>query len=127
MPVSYRIRGPVVEGKTDPVMARIVRDVDRAVADDLRDTWFKILKSHVRHWTGAYGRRITVKHTAKQSVVTDQGVVYGPWLEGTGKRNRATRFKGYHALRQAKEQNKRRAQQIAERVVNTHMSELGGQ
>lgn len=31
--------------------------------------------------------------------IEDGGVVYGPWLEGVGRRNRTTRFKGYHSFR----------------------------
>lgn len=122
--VSTRVRGPVVEGKTAQPVARMIRDVDRAIADETRDTWFRFLKAKVRHWTGAYGRKIHVKHTARQSLVTDGGVVYGPWLEGTARRNRTTRFKGYASLRRARQDVDKRAERIAQKVIASHLREL---
>lgn len=123
--VTMRIRGPVVEGKTAQPVAHMVRDVDRALADELKDTWLRFLKAKVRHWTGAYGRKIHVKHTARQSEVTDGGVVYGPWLEGTSRRNRTTRFKGYAAAKRARADVDKRAAAIANKVIESHLRELG--
>jgi len=34
--------------------------------------------------------------------IHDSGVVYGPWLEGTSRRNNTTRFKGYRSFRNTK-------------------------
>jgi hypothetical protein len=31
----------------------------------------------------------------------DSGVVYGPWLEGVGRRNKVSRFKGYSSFRKS--------------------------
>jgi hypothetical protein len=36
-------------------------------------------------------------------VISDRGVVYGPWLEGTGSRNQTTRFKGYASFRRVRD------------------------
>lgn len=124
-PISVKVKGPIITGHTAPAMAKMVRDVDRAVADEYKDVWFKLLRASVKRWTGAYGRRIHVKHTARQSLVTDGGVSYGPWLEGTSRRNKRTRFKGYHALKRARTQVDKRAKAIAQKVVNAHLGDLG--
>ena len=54
--------------------------------------------------TGNYARNIQSKVQNLNGIVTDGGnVLYGPWLEGVGTRNRATRFKGYFSFRKAKQ------------------------
>lgn len=119
--IDMRIRGPVVEGKTAPAVAKMIRDIDKAVADDVLDRWVRLLRASVKRWTGAYRRGMKVKHTAKQSVVTDGGSRYGPWLEGVSHRNKTTRFKGYHAQRRARQEADRNAKRLAEGVVTSHM------
>jgi len=49
--------------------------------------------------------------------ISDNGVIYGPWLEGVGSRNATTRFKGYANYRRNVQQiqafmNARTAQEI---------------
>lgn len=50
--------------------------------------------------TGHYRRSIHAEmRSDTQGRIDDSGVVYGPWLEGTGSRNQSTRFKGYASFR----------------------------
>jgi len=49
--------------------------------------------------TGNYRRNISTRVTNLNGLVTDGGVIYGPWLEGTSSRNQTTRFKGYSSFR----------------------------
>lgn len=122
--VQTIIKGPVVEGKTDPVIARMIKDVDRALAHNLLDTWRKLLRAKVKRWTGAYAKGMRVVETPKTFRVDDSRSVYGPWLEGTSRRNQTTRFKGYTAQRRAAQQIDKEAKGTAERVVHGHMGEL---
>jgi hypothetical protein len=55
---------------------------------------------------------------AHGSVVQDGGVIYGPWLEGVGSRNRTTRFKGYFTFRRTTAQLNVRATPIAEELLH---------
>lgn len=124
--VSVTFRGPVIEGKTAKPAVDLIRAIDKAVAQDTRDTWFRLLKRSVRKWTGAYGRTIKVKHTARQSVVGDGGVLRrGPWLEGSSRRNRTTRFKGYHSLARARTEVQKRAGETGRKVAAQHMKDFG--
>ena len=43
---------------------------------------------------GNYRRNISTKVTDLSALITDGGVVYGPWLEGTSSQN-SPRFPGY--------------------------------
>lgn len=122
--MSFVVKGPVVEGKTAPLVKAMIRDVDRAVAEDTRDRWYRNLRGSIRHWTGKYGRRVVVKHGPKQSLVTDNRAVQGPWLEGVSRRNRSTRFKGYSAQRRARQAANANAKRLAERVVAEHLREF---
>lgn len=59
--------------------------------------------------------------------VTDDGVIYGPWLEGVGSRNfPRTRFRGYSAFRNATQYlNAGVAEVIANRVAIPFVARMG--
>jgi len=62
------------------------------------------LETSIRHPTPYYETQITSERNGDTQVVNDRGVIYGPWLEGTGSRNETTRFKGYASFRRAAQQ-----------------------
>jgi hypothetical protein len=47
--------------------------------------------------------------------------VYGPWLEGVGSRNNTTRFKGYHAFRNAAQALQQRFEGMGERLLSRNV------
>ena len=50
--------------------------------------------------TGNYRRTISIQVNNLNGIITDGGVVYGPWLEGISSRNGAPpRFPGYSTFR----------------------------
>lgn len=50
--------------------------------------------------TGHYRRSIHQEMKSDtMGIISDGGVIYGPWLEGTSSRNQSTRFKGYSSFR----------------------------
>jgi hypothetical protein len=49
--------------------------------------------------------------------IWDQNLIYGPWLEGTGSRNRTTRFKGYASFRRSVQVINARAKEIGQPIV----------
>jgi hypothetical protein len=51
--------------------------------------------------TGHYRRSISTELKQLNALITDGGVIYGPWLEGISSRNTSTRFKGYSSFRRA--------------------------
>lgn len=54
--------------------------------------------------TGNYRRNVRpVWKDQLSALITDGGVIYGPWLEGTSSRNETTRFKGYASFRKTVE------------------------
>jgi hypothetical protein len=76
--------------------------------------------------TGYYTSRLRVDMTMTDSVITDGGVVYGPWLEGTGSRNKTTRFKGYSTFRWVQQKLNRNGPSIAKTALPRYLRRMGG-
>ena len=58
------------------------------------------------------------------ALITDGGVVYGPWLEGTSSRNDTSRFKGYSSFRKTRDWLEKEIVGIADRVIKKLMRKL---
>jgi hypothetical protein len=59
----------------------------------------------------------TDRVTPDLSTISDHGVIYGPWLEGTSSRNQSTRFKGYQTFRRTWQALGRRVRPIATPIL----------
>ena len=62
--------------------------------------------------TGNYRRNIQSKTKNLSGLITDGGVVYGPWLEGISSRNSSSRFKGYATFRRVNDWLKERSKPV---------------
>ena len=69
--------------------------------------------------TGNYLRNVTTTNRIDTTRVHVDNVVYGPWIEGTSRRNDETRFKGYRIFRKA-------AQAVDNRVGEIVADEIRG-
>ena len=74
--------------------------------------------------TGYYDSRVHSENRDDGGHVTDSGVIYGPWLEGTSDRNRTTRFKGYAMFRRATQTTDREVRRLARPHVDRFIREL---
>lgn len=117
-------RGPLLDGTAPRHIARATNDIEREVAQHARTLVDRRLNAVLRRQTPYYRTRITAVRTGGDWEVTDQGVIYGPWLEGTGSRNRTTRFKGYWTFRTVSRQVDGNADRIAERVLRPVLARL---
>lgn len=97
--VSVHADGPLFDGRAQVIMERSVRDMEEHLASVGADMVRAQLMRVLRKQTPYYRLQITTQEHPGNHVVTDQDVVYGPWLEGTGSRNKTTRFKGYATFR----------------------------
>lgn len=85
------------------------------------------LNTVLRHQTPYYRTRIAAQKEAPGHwKVTDQGVIYGAWLEGVGSRNRTTRFKGYFTFRRTCQQLAGKAAEAGRAPVRQLVNRLGG-
>lgn len=119
MPTNYK--GPFWDGRTERLVSAFIEDAEKTIGDEALAEVHEGLKQNLKHPTGHYQSRIRVDMRAGDPVIHDGGIVYGPWLEGVGSRNRTTRFKGYFTFKRAKEIMKVRAPEIARRVLKRYI------
>jgi len=117
MRVDIDTSGPMFDGRASRAARDFTEASELEVAEQGADMIRAELKSVLRHPTGNYMSHISVRTETINHVVTDRGIVYGPWLEGTGSRNRTTRFKGYSVFRRTLQKLDRKAGSIAEKVL----------
>ena len=113
--VTVEYSGPIFHARaaTDRLIDEITETVAQAAHNDVH----RNMATSFRNPTGYYQSRVITQNAGRDMVVTDQGVVYGPWLEGVGSRNATTRFKGYFSFRRAVQTVTQRIDSITSPVV----------
>lgn len=122
--VEVVFSGALFTGHPDTVIDAFLDEAVREVAQQGYSEVMGILNREIRNPTPYYETQILVQPIQEDLVVHDRGVVYGPWLEGVGSRNQATRFKGYHAFRRATQKLEREAPVLAERLLPKYLARL---
>lgn len=104
--VEVRMRGPLFDGTLD---AKIEAAIERS-RQECAIEYERELQGRVRFkytsWlpTGRWRGGIGTKHSGLTSTIhPNHALPYNHWLEGTGSRNKTTRFKGYHMWRDQRE------------------------
>lgn len=128
MTVEIIFDGPLFDGRAERAMKDAADEARESIAEFAEEHALALMGAAFRHPTGYYESRVTTTRvSADVSLVHDQGVVYGPWLEGVGSRNSpVTRFPGYFHWRRTKALVAARGPQIAEAAVRRHLPEMGG-
>ncbi|MEV7470269.1 hypothetical protein AB0O20_27750 [Streptomyces kronopolitis] len=128
MAVDIVVRGPLFDGRAARAIQQATDDARDGIAEFAEEHVLALTGQYFRHPTGYYESQVTTTRVAADvAMVHDQGVVYGPWLEGVGSRNApVTRFAGYSHWRTTKDLVRARGPEIAERAVRRHLPEMGG-
>jgi hypothetical protein len=128
MSIDIEFRGPLFDGRAERAIERACDDARDDVAAYAEERVLMGTSASFKTRTPYYETRVTTTRVSSEvSLVNDQGVIYGPWLEGVGSRNApVTRFAGYHFWRDAKQAVVARGPQIAEAAVRRHLPEMGG-
>lgn len=122
--IRSRSRGLLAEGGAPRHVGRAMDNIEREVARYAADQVDRRLNQVLRTQTPYYRTRISVVRHGGDWAVDDGDVIYGPWLEGTGSRNKTTRFKGYWTFRYVTQIVRGRADAIARRVLAPHLRDL---
>lgn len=128
MSIDIRMTGPWFDGRAERAMERACDDALDNVAAYAEERVLIGTSANFKTRTPYYETRITTDRVSdEESLIHDQGVIYGPWLEGVGSRNSpVTRFKGYRHWRAAKQAVAARGPQIADASVQHRLPEMGG-
>lgn len=116
--VSITYHGPIFDGRAEAWAKKDVRDMEHHLADVGADYVRGELHRVLRHETPYYRLQVTTTEYPSRTTINDGGVVYGPWLEGTGSRNRTTRFKGYATFRRMTALLNSRAESILQPYID---------
>jgi hypothetical protein len=117
--------GPLFDGRAERAIRDFCDDLTDTVAEEGRVRVLENLSTSLQHPTGNYERHITVDNVAHDHAqVTDDGVVYGPWLEGESSRNRTTRFRGYSSFRRAAQATDRSVRVTAQIVLAKYIRRM---
>lgn len=120
--IDVHSRGPMFDGRARALANAYVNRLERDLAEEGVTIVREELQKVLQHPTGYYESRITVE---RGTVITDGGVVYGPWLAGVGSRNfPATRFRGYPHWIRARLRLRERKQGIAERLLRRYVGRM---
>lgn len=123
--VDVDTSGPIFDGRAKNAAHDFSKKVAEKVAEKGEEMVRQQLHSVIRHPTGYYESHIqTEVLTELNRVITDGGVVYGPWLEGTGSRNDTTRFKGYKTFRLISHELESKTSAIAEQLLPYYTSRM---
>jgi hypothetical protein len=126
--VSLRIdidtSGPVFDGRAAAAARDMADAIKWVVGTKALAQVQQNLDTSLRNPTPYYETQVTVDRRADDVVVHDRGIIYGPWLEGVGSRNRTTRFKGYFSFRRARQEIEGRVPQIIARTVARHVRRM---
>jgi len=125
--IEIKLTGPVFDGRWRSVLQDIEEQaLDDVAAHALERVQFN-LDGSIKHPTPYYETQVRIENLGiHDRSVNDRGIIYGPWLEGTGSRNQTTRFKGYSSFRRAAQATRAKARSIANNVVKRNLHRLGG-
>ncbi len=117
--------GPVFDGRASVAVRAYEAEVRYRLAETGKDMVLQMLGEVLQNPTGYYESRVRVEgRPGMVDVVTDGGVIYGPWLEGTSSRNDTTRFKGYATFRTVREKLNSGAVDLALRFLPSYLGRM---
>jgi len=96
---DVQIHGPVFDGRAEHALGAAADAAGDRAGAYVRDELGRIVDTEAPESTGYYSSRLTIQRAADTTIITDRGLAYGAWLEGTSRRNDHTRFKGHHHFR----------------------------
>lgn len=118
--------GPLFDGRAELAVARAQADIEKTVAVLGASMVRTRLNTVLRKQTPIYRFKVEARQTFPGWKIWDQRMVYGPWLEGTGSRNKTTKFKGYRTFRITVIFIQDRANIISPNIVAKYIGDMGG-
>lgn len=127
--IRPEVTGPIADGRADRALQDWAQNTVKAIADEGVKLLGDFPMNRSGRAKGGFKANLKVLQDGPQARIPApmvRGVTWGPWLEGTSKRNDSTRFRGYHLFRKTRQELDRRAPDIGQRELDKIMPELGG-
>lgn len=130
MATSIRTKGPFFDARRRLYTDQFCHDLAEEVTEVAEMFWIGGMKRTFKHPTPIYWNTTHVQVNGNVGVLNDGGrvggLVYGPWLEGVGSRNKTTRFKGYFNLRKAAQKTRAEIKRVAAPLLGRYYSRMNG-
>lgn len=114
--------GPIFDGRADIALGHACRDSERQIAilgaSMVRTQLGRVTRNPSE--PPVYQNLMEAQPEAPGWKIWDQDKIYGPWLEGTGSRNKTTRFKGYFTFRLIAVKLQARAAAVCDKIITTY-------
>lgn len=117
--------GPMFDGRAAAAVNAFCDEAEAEIGQHGVNVIRTELGAVLKHPTGHYQSQIQTDMSGPDTLIHDGGVVYGPWLEGVGSRNRTTRFKGYSTFRRMVAKIQTEAVPVAQRVLPKFLRRMG--
>lgn len=125
--VEIDLNGPLFNGTAIIALRQCTEDIADEVSAQASANVHLMLDRSLRDPTPYYETQVTRDRIMPLTyLIHDRGVIYGPWLEGIGSRNRTTRFKGYASFRRAAQKTESEVDRIGNAVVRRYLPRMGG-
>jgi hypothetical protein len=99
--------------------------LDYTLAQAGKDMVLARLGRVLKDRTGRYEAKVQTERVSTGWEVNDgRKELYGPWLEGTGSRNRTTRFKGYRTFRLVRQELGGKSKEIAKPIIAKFLRDM---
>lgn len=115
--ISTKLLGPLFSGLLQRRIVMAEEDMEKKIAVRGAQKIRARMAVTFRKQRPVYRFKVRANPEPPGWAIHDQGMVQGPWLEGTGSRNRTTRFKGYRTFRIITQELNNEAPEIANGVV----------
>jgi hypothetical protein len=126
---SVSASGPLADGEAELAVTEWLDASVKAIADEGVRMLREFPMNKTGRAAGAFQANLHVLRHGLDAVIPGpqiSGVTWASWLEGTSKRNRSTRFKGYHLFRQTRDRLQQKAPGIAEAELQKYIGRMGG-
>lgn len=128
--IAYvQVSGPLFDGQAEEAVTRFGKEARQAIADRGLELLRAVPMDKTGRGTGAFSEHLKIIDKGSFLRIPSpaiSGVTWGPWLEGTSKRNQSTKFRGYHPFRKARTQLDLEATGIAEKKLREFLPQMGG-
>lgn len=124
--IEINSKGPVFDGRAQRALEDYREEVVRVVGVESGEDVVRTLNQVLQQPTGHYVSHVHTMHKGLVSETAVVGVIYDKWIEGTGSRNRKTRFKGYHTFRKVTERMIQKWPSFATRILPSYLRRMRG-
>ncbi len=121
---EVKTSGPLFDDQAEKAAKDYCLRVEESLGEKAVRMIHERLHQVLQNPTGYYESQVQVERHPSGTVVTDGGVIYGPWLEGVGSRNKTTRFKGYATFRKVGQALEAAAKPIAEAELPRYVKKM---